>query len=166
MINRNEVGLLLSPDAKLNRTWFKEMARLLGVGAIYYKPLDSFYTNTTEIKGKQYVPMSVQVIYEEAPSQRTMKMCGWSNELQESVSIIHVPYDIDGLSKGSLFLMPSGLDNAKGRLFRVADISNISVYPASMTCAIVPEFESLFVEESQDHTFNSLNLLTKGDIEE
>ena len=38
--------------------------------------------------------------------------------------------------------MPSGLDDGKGRLFRVIGLSNIMIYPASITCEIALEYES------------------------
>lgn len=159
MENRNEAGLLLTPDIKLHRQWFREMAKLQGVGVIYYRPLNKGYTTYTEIKGEQYHPYNIYVIYEQTPSQRTMRTLGWNSELSEGASIIHVPYDLEKLQVGSLFLMPSGLDNTKGRLFRVSKMSNIALYPASIACEIVPEFSSDYNDELFNHEHNSLNLL-------
>ena len=45
-------------------------------------------------------------------------------ELQENSSIIHVPYDLHKLEVGALFEVPSGLDDAKPRLFRVISMQN------------------------------------------
>ena len=83
---------------------------------------------------------TVGCIFQEHPDQKTLKKMGWVAELQESSSIIHVPYDLKGLEVGALFLVPSGLDNAKGRLFRVISMQNIMVYPASIACEIAPEY--------------------------
>ena len=71
-----------------------------------------------------------------------MKRAGWVAELQEGSSIIHVPYDLPDLQVGALFEVPSGLDNGKGRLFRVISLSNIMIYPASIACEIALEYES------------------------
>ena len=84
---------------------------------------------------------------------------GWVSELQESSSIIHVRYDLPGIQQGCLFIIPSGLDNAKGRLFRVVKLTNGIVYPATITCELVPEYESTFDESSHNHDYSSFNLL-------
>ncbi|MBP5468693.1 MAG: hypothetical protein J6Z11_05560 [Candidatus Riflebacteria bacterium] len=54
--------------------------------------------------------------------------------------MIHVPYDLHDLQVGALFIVPSGLDQAEGRVFRVIAMQNIMVYPASVTCEIAPEY--------------------------
>lgn len=63
--------------------------------------------------------------------------------MQENSSIIHVPYDLENLQVGCLFIVPSGLDNAKGRIFRVISMQNTMIYPASIACEIAPEFEDI-----------------------
>jgi hypothetical protein len=77
--------------------------------------------------------------------------------LQENSSIIHVPYDLKGLEVGALFEIPSGLDNAKPRLFRVISMQNIMVYPASIACEIAPEYED--IDEPVLHTNFTQNTL-------
>ena len=86
---------------------------------------------------------------------------GWVSELQETSSIIHVPYDLEGLQKGALVVLPSGLDDGQGRLFRVETVSNIMIYPASIACELVPEFENTFNDSSYNHAHDSLNLLNR-----
>ena len=86
---------------------------------------------------------------------------GWVSELSENSSIIHVPYDLDNLQQGSLFIVPSGIDNAKGRLFRVVNITNIMTYPASIACEIVPEYENTFEKSQHEFEHSSFNLLNK-----
>ena len=68
---------------------------------------------------------------------------GWVAELQESSSIIHVPYDLPNLQVGAQFIVPCGIDHAKGRVFRVISMQNIMVYPASIACEIAPEYYSV-----------------------
>jgi hypothetical protein len=68
---------------------------------------------------------------------------GWVAELQEGSSIIHVPYDLPGIQVGALFEVPSGLDQAKPRTFRVISMQNIMIYPASIACEIALEYESV-----------------------
>ena len=86
---------------------------------------------------------------------------GWVSELQENSSIIHVPYDLPELQQGALFYLPSGLDNTSSRLFRVIKMQNIMMYPASISCEIVPEYENTFNKNQYDYTFSDFNLLTE-----
>ena len=62
-------------------------------------------------------------------------------ELQEGSSLIHVDYDLPDLQVGALFIVPSGLDGAQGRIFRVIRMWNDIIYPDSITCEIAPEYE-------------------------
>jgi hypothetical protein len=57
-----------------------------------------------------------------------------------------------------LFIIPSGLDQAKGRVFRVISMQNIMVYPASIACEIAPEYED--VDEPVIHNDYSKNTTT------
>ena len=153
-------GLLLNSDAKLHRKWFKEMTSLIGINVIYRSPKpDKHYTTYAEIESNYNNPELIGCIFDEHPEQKTLKMLNWVSELQESFSIIHLPYDLQGLQKGALVIVPSGLDNAKGRLFRVVELSNIMVYPSSITCKIVPEFENTYEKSQSDFKHNSFTLL-------
>lgn len=158
----NKYGSLLNGDIKLHRQWFKEMVKLLGINVIYraVRP-GKKYTNYAEIDANYEDPILEGCIFDEHPTQQTLKKMGWVSELQESSSIIHVRYDLPNIQQGSLFIIPSGLDNSKGRLFRVIKISNGIVYPASITCEIVPEYENTFSESSHNHTKTEFNLLTE-----
>lgn len=138
----NNYGILLNKDIKLHRAWFKQMTQLIGINCIYRAPrkskefnmhgdLDTFYE----------APELVGCIFEEHPDQKSLKKAGWVAELQENSSMIHVPYDLPGLQVGALFTVPSGIDHAEGRVFRVISMQNIMIYPASITCEIAPEYE-------------------------
>ena len=155
-------GSLLAPDIKIHRQYFKEMCKLIGIQVIYRAPRpDKHYTNYAEIDSNFYEPILEGCIFEEHPTQQTLKKLGWVSELQQNSSIIHVRYDLPEIQQGALFIIPSGLDNAKGRLFRVSKISNVIIYPASLTCEIVPEYENVFSNDSHDHANNSFNLLNE-----
>jgi hypothetical protein len=92
----------------------------------------------------------VGCIFQDHPDQKTLKKMGWVAELQEGSSIIHVPYDLENLQVGCLFEVPSGIDDAQPRLFRVISMQNIMVYPASIACEIAPEYET--IDEPVLHT--------------
>lgn len=156
-------GLLLNNDIKLHRGYFDEMVRLLGIQVIYRAPLpDKHYTTYAEIESNYAEPILVGCIFDEHPTQQTLKKMGWVAELQQNSSFIHVPYDLPDLQQGALFIVPSGIDNAKGRLFRVVSMSTSMVYPASITCEIVPEYENTYVPETNDDYVHSTdNLLNE-----
>jgi hypothetical protein len=161
---KNRYGTLLNTDIKLHRQWFKEFVRLHGIKVIYRAVKDGKkYTNYAELDTNFESPLLEGCIFDEHPTQQTLKKMGWMSELQDSSSIIHVRYDLPGIQQGCLFIIPSGLDNAKGRLFRVVKLTNGIVYPATITCEIVPEYESTFDESSHNHDYSSFNLLEEED---
>ena len=160
MAQSDNYGILLNSDIKLHRQWFIEMTNLIGIKVIFRAPLPGkTYNGHGELNSFFSLPTLVGCIFEEHPSQKTLKKIGWVSELQEDASIIHVPYDLEGLQQGALFIIPSGLDNAVGRLFRVIKMENSIVYPASIACEIAPEYESEFEPENLTFTHSNFNLL-------
>ena len=76
-------GLLLNKDIKLHRGYFDEMIRLLGIQVIYRAPLpDKHYTTYAEIESNYAEPILVGCIFDEHPTQQTLKKMGWVAELQ------------------------------------------------------------------------------------
>ena len=141
--NRSDYGLLINKDIKLHRAWFKQMLALHGINCKYKAPLPNKENDIHGDLQTGYKPaITVGCIFEEHPNQKSLKKAGWVAELQEGSSMIHVPYDLPGLQVGALFEVPSGLDSGKGRLFRVINMSNIMIYPASIACEIALEYES------------------------
>lgn len=160
MTESSNYGLLLNTDIKLHRQWFIEMCSLIGIKVIFRAPLPGkTYTGNGELSSFYNIPVLSGCIFEEHPSQQTLKKLGWVSELQENASVIHVPYDLVGLQQGALFIIPSGIDNAQGRLFRVIKMSNSIIYPASITCELIPEYENEFVRENLTHKHSDFNLL-------
>ena len=141
-MNHQKYGTLLTPDIRMHRQYFREMVKLLGIRVLYRAPRDcqKKYTNYAEMDTNYYPPILIGCIFDEHPTQRTLRKMGWVSELNENSSFIHVDYDLDKLQQGGLFIIPSGLDRGKGRLFRIVRMSNSIVYPASITCEIVPEY--------------------------
>lgn len=140
----NDYGLLINKDIKLHRLYFKQMVKLLGINCQYEAPKSaSDFDIHGDLEGKYFPAETVGVIFQDHPDQKTLKKMGWVAELQESSSIIHVAYDLPHLAVGALFTLPSGLDNAPGRKFRVISMHNIMMYPASIACEVAPEYEDL-----------------------
>ena len=78
--------------------------------------------------------------------------------------MIHVPYDLEHLEVGALFTVPSGLDNAEGRVFRVISMQNIMMYPASIACEIAPEYKSKLDKASvKDYSTSNFNILVDNE---
>ena len=141
---RKHYRILITPERKLHRQYFKECVKLLGINCIYRAPLPGkTFDMHGDLDAKYYPGEFVSVIFQEHPDQKTLKKMGWVAELQENSSIIHVPYDLPNLQVGALFIIPSGLDKAEGRVFRVISMQNIMVYPASIACEIAPEYEDI-----------------------
>lgn len=164
MANKGDYGVLLNQNTKLHRRYFKEMVRLIGVQVLYRAPKkDKHYNLQSELKSNYTDPIKVGCVFEEHITQRTAKKLGWNSELVESAALIHVPYDLPDLQIGALFTIPSAYDNTKGRTFRVTKLSAIMIFPASITCEIVPEYEST-MSQAETMLFNNtdFNLLNEG----
>ena len=159
--SRNSYGRLITPDIKLHRKWFKEMVRLIGINVVFKAPNNKVYTTQGEARGDYLAPVLVGCIFEEHPTQQTTKKLGWNAELQEDASIIHLPYDLEGLQKDALVIVPSGIDGTEGRVFRIVRMSNIMIYPASFACEIVPEYEDTFDKSQLTHAKDNFNLLNE-----
>lgn len=76
-----------------------------------------------------------------------------------------MPYDLPHLEVGALFIVPSGIDQAVGRVFRVISMQNIMVYPASIACEIAPEYEST-AQKNETVDFRTTNFNVLADNEE
>lgn len=165
-MDNKDTGLLLNKDniVPLQRFYFQQMVRLVGLNVLYRAPKckDRKYDVYGEMDTFFESPIVVGCIYDEHTDQKTMKKLGWNAERGETTPVIHVPYDLPGLQAEGLFIIPSGLDNGEGRVFKVLEMSNIPVYPASMACKLGPVLKSNF-ERSQLHDFtvNDFNVLNE-----
>lgn len=163
MIDSMKSGILLNEkDIKRHRQYFREMVKLIGIYVLYRAPLkDKHYTVYAELDSNYEPPIQVGCIFDTHPTQQTLRKIGWVSELQEESSLIHVDYDLPGLQQGALFIIPSGLDDGKGRIFRVVRLQNSMVYPSTMVCEIVPQYENTFEPETnydfEDTDFHLLN---------
>ena len=161
-MEHQKYGQLLTPDIKIHRQYFREMVKLLGIRVLYRAPKPGKdYTLYREIDANYEEPILVGCIFDQHPTQQTLRKIGWVSELNENSSFIHVDYDLPGLQQGALFIVPSGLDDGKGRLFRVVKMVTEIVYPASITCEIVPEYINEF-DKTLDYESNTDNLNILG----
>lgn len=157
-------GTLLTSDMKLYRKYFDELVKLQGIKVVYYAPkTDKHYTLHGELFSNYQEPEVIGCIFSEYPDQRSMRKKGWVVELQDGASLISVPFDLHDLQRGALFAIPSGLDNTKGRLFRVESLLNTMIYPSSITCEIVPEWEDTLPDSKLDRQHTDFNFLAQED---
>jgi hypothetical protein len=165
-----DTGILLNAhNIKLQREYFKQMLKLRGIMVIHRAPksVSKTYDGHGELDTLYEAPVQTACIFEEHPNQWTMRKLGWDSVLQEANSLIHVPYDLDGVQAGSLFIIPSGLDSTTGRVFKVIRMSNIAVYPSEIVCEIGPVFNSTFEPVNlHDFTSTNFNLLAQEDNED
>lgn len=162
-----DYGRLVQPNVQLQRRYFNEMVTLRGVFCEYQYPLQNKqYTTQGELDTSYSNPLRVGCIFNENIDQKTAKRLGWNAELQDQASLISVPYDLENLQIGCLFKIPSAFDNTQGRKFRVVEMSAIPIYPASITCRLVPEYETT-VEKADTELFvnSDFNLLNQEDEE-
>lgn len=141
-------GILYSEDIKIHRQYFEEMVSLIGINVLYYSPkpgisysINGDYSGFGNLIENYNTPIQLGCIFEEHPNQYTTRKLGWNSEQVNNSSLIHLPYDTPGIQENALVAVPSGIDNAKGRLFRIVRMYNTMVYPASILCEIVPEWE-------------------------
>lgn len=159
-MNEKDAGMLINSDALLHRQYFCEMCDLIGIKVIYRAPLPGKnYDNSGELDAFYAAPVVVGCIFDDHPNQWTMRKLGWVSEMQEDVSLIHVPYDLPGLQAGAIFIVPSGIDNAKGRVFRVLKMQVSMLYPSSVACQIAPLYTTTFERSQLRHDDNDFNLL-------
>lgn len=162
--DNKKFGSLLTPDIKLYRQYFEELVSLYGIKVVYYAPrTDKHYEMHGELFSNYQEPEVIGCIFDEYPDQRSMRKKGWVVELQDGASLISVPFDLHDLQRGALFAIPSGLDNSKGRLFRVESLINTMVYPSSITCEIVPEWEDTMPDSKLNRQYQDFNLLAQED---
>lgn len=160
-------GLLLNKkNITLHRSWFKQMCDLLGIKVLYRAPIEGkHYDGYGELNAYCEAPQLIHCIFDDHPTQSTMKKLGWIAELNESTTLIHVPYDLKGLQAGALFEIPNGIDDSGTRLFKVLKMKVSPIYPASVTCELGPVLKST-VELHEIHDFRNSDFNVLIDPEE
>lgn len=147
------MGLLVGKDSTLFRSYFEEMAKLIGIHVQYFYPIDmSFSTYGEENPLGFSEPESIDIIFEENPSIRTLKKYGWVTEGEDRQPYLaQFSYYTKNLSKGCRVNIPSNLYD-KGRLFVVTDITTNLEFPESYMCKLAPVF----------HTKNKEKIINKN----
>lgn len=158
-------GVLLNEQAiKYQRRQFNEMVRLLGINVTYFSIKNKHFSNYSELISDPKNGITVGCIFTDHIDQKTQRKLGWNAELVENALVLNMPYDTPDIEVGCLVMIPSGLDNAPPRLFRISRMSNIMIYPASITCECVPEFADVLPKnQTEDFRVSSFNVLMKDE---
>lgn len=130
---------LIQNDVKIHRRYFNEALEAYGVDALYYqvKPGKKF-TSIGELSANYYAPTEGKVIFDQTPQLRTLKKLGWVSELDQTLPLLHVSFDLPGIETGCLFKIKDPLQFSGGRLFRITKMSVGIISPASITVQAVP----------------------------
>lgn len=165
-MENKDTGLLLDKrNINLQKFYFTEMVRLKGINVLFRAPRkNSHYDRYGELDANYEAPVTVGCIFQEHVNQWTMKKLGWVSETQEEATIISVPIDLKGLEVGSLFIVPSNLDNTQGRVFKVIEMYTESIFPYSITCRLGPVFEDESNDSLiEDFSQTNFNLIREGE---
>ena len=137
---------LLSPkkDAIVQRHYFKEVAKLLGIRVKYYYPIYETATIHAEIKCQYSDAIDLDIVFQENPKVATLKAIGWVQEFKDDKPYIAMfPYDTPNLqTKSKIHLTPEQTIDEKGGDFEITSINTIFQYPDCYICTVVPIFDN------------------------
>lgn len=131
---------LLQNDLEIQRYYFNDACDFYGISARYYQVKPGMrWTVAGEMKANFYDPVRTKLIFDQVPKVSTLKKLGWVTELdQDSHPLVHLQFDLSGLQVGCVIEIKDPLTVDKGRLFRITKMSTGIIYPASVTCQLVP----------------------------
>ena len=119
------MGQLVKADSTMFRSWFKEMAKLLGIRVIYQYPIDMKFT----------------IYAEENPKITTLRKYGWVSEIPDDKPYLaQLPFDAKNLCKGCRISIIPPLPLADKRVFVITDIQSNLQFPDSWMCKLAPVF--------------------------
>lgn len=130
---------LVNSDAEIFRKYFKECLDLYGIPSLFFQKKETIkdFTTLGEMKNNYYDPIETHVIFESTPQVRTLKKLGWVTELDKEQPIVHVEYNLPGISRGCVFKIKDPISLTDGRLFRITKMSTGILYPASISCQLI-----------------------------
>ena len=151
------MGRLTNNDAEQFRSWFKEMAKLLGIKCGYQYPLGNEKTIHSEPNMAMSNPIELDIIFDENPTIDTLKKHGWVTEIGENKPVIaQVPYDTPNLQRYSRIIIPPIGTVIRERTFEVTAISTILEYPDCWTIRLAPVYNT--IQEKHEENLNNANV--------
>ena len=136
------MGQLVKADSTMFRSWFKEMAKLLGIRVIYQYPIDMKFTIYAEENPKGFSEeILMDIIFEENPKITTLRKYGWVSEIPDDKPYLaQLPFDAKNLCKGCRISIIPPLPLADKRVFVITDIQSNLQFPDSWMCKLAPVF--------------------------
>lgn len=130
---------ILQNDLEILRYYMDEKLDLYGIPAQYYQVKPGMtWTVAGEMKANYFDAVRTKVLFDQAPTVSTLRKLGWLTELNgDTQPIVHVSYNLPGLSVGCVFEVKDPLAIDQGRLFRVTKMSVGIIFPAFVTCQLV-----------------------------
>lgn len=133
------MGMLIRNEALLQRRYFKEMCKLVGISCAYQWVIDKEYTIHSEKNFKYSQPIRMNIILNENPTIETLNTYGWLSELGDTLPIIaHIPFDTPNLMVGCRIMLATIKGTDRPRLFDITRIGSNLEYPDSYTVALAP----------------------------
>lgn len=133
------MGLLVRNEALLQRRYFKEMCKLVGISCAYQWVTDKKYTIHSEKNFKYSQPVRMDIILDENPTIETLNTYGWLSELGDTLPLIaHIPFDTPNLMVGCRITLATIRGTDRPRVFDITKIGSNLEYPDSYTVALAP----------------------------
>ena len=146
------MGILTQPDTTMFRTYFKEMARLLGIQVLYQYPIDMKFSMYAEEDPKGFSEeIKMDIIFDENPKITTLRKYGWVSELPDDKPYLaQLPFDAKNLCKGCRIHILPPLPLADRRTFVITDIQANLQFPDNWMCKVAPVFFDKTKQEKLD----------------
>lgn len=133
------MSMLVRNDTLLQRKYFKEMVRLVGISCAYQWVTKQEYTIHSEKNFEYSQPIRMDIILDENPTIETLNTYGWLSELGDTLPIIaHIPFNTPNLKVGCRITLATIKGTDRPRIFEITKIGSNLEYPDSYTVALAP----------------------------
>lgn len=136
------MGLLVTRDVLMQRKYFKEMCKLVGISCAYQWVTKKEFTIHSEKNFEYSQPIRMDIILNENPTIDTLNTYGWLSELGDTLPLIaHLPFDTPELIIGCRITLATVEGTARPRIFDITKIGSNMEYPESYTVALAPALD-------------------------
>jgi len=138
------MSLLTQKDSLIFRGFFKEMAKLRGIPAVYKYAVTTDVAIHADFTSTYSKPYNIDIIFEENPKISTLKAIGWISEKPDDKPYIAMlPFDVPHLTAESrITIRPISGVSSRAREFAITSIQTIIEFPDCWTCTLAPVFDS------------------------
>ena len=134
------MGLLTQNDATIWRGFFKEMAFLRGIPAMYRYVITQEVTIYSEFFYELSEPIPMHIIFDTNPSVSTLRKIGWVSENSDDKPYIaQIPFDAPNLKVGCTISIKD-FDLNSERDFKITSMKMLLEFPDCWTVTLAPIF--------------------------